>query len=242
MLCLPGLTPVWNVDQATGEIGGTVVPSGLKQPWSRSAARWGSLPSSSIFSVRPWSMPSRPRITTRLTRLRRSARQPKSVRDSRRTGQVMNVQKRREDRGEDREERAGQREARPRARCRRGPGSGPGATRSTSQEQQPRVLAHLTHFFAVSCDFFASFAFFGSLPALRSVLPGFRSLPARPGIVGTVPIGAEERIPHDRTAGPRGGPPGPPGRPGGPALPGRSAGRRPAGERAAAAEVRPASP
>ncbi len=70
MLCLPGLTPVWNVDHATGEIGGTVEPSGLKQPWSRSAARWGSLPSSSIFSVRPWSMPSRPRITTRLNRLR----------------------------------------------------------------------------------------------------------------------------------------------------------------------------
>ena len=30
MLCLPGLTPVWNDDQATGEIGGTVEPSGLK--------------------------------------------------------------------------------------------------------------------------------------------------------------------------------------------------------------------
>ena len=91
MLCLPGLTPVWNVDHATGEIGGTVVPSGRKQPWSRSAARWGSLPSSSIFSVRPWSMPSRPRITTRLNRLRRSARQPNRVRVSRRTGQVRKV-------------------------------------------------------------------------------------------------------------------------------------------------------
>ena len=53
MLCLPGLTPVWNVDQATGESGGTVVPSGLKQPRSRRPARWGSLPSSSIVSVRP---------------------------------------------------------------------------------------------------------------------------------------------------------------------------------------------
>ena len=37
MLCLPGLTPVWNEDQATGEIGGSVLPSGLKHPWSRSA-------------------------------------------------------------------------------------------------------------------------------------------------------------------------------------------------------------
>ncbi len=53
MLCLPGFTPVWNVDQATGEIGGTVEPSGRKQPSSRSAARLGSLPSSSIFSDKP---------------------------------------------------------------------------------------------------------------------------------------------------------------------------------------------
>ena len=45
MLCLPGFVPVWNVDHATGEIGGTVVPSGLKQPCSRSASRCGSLPS-----------------------------------------------------------------------------------------------------------------------------------------------------------------------------------------------------
>ena len=93
MLCLPGFTPVWNVDQATGESGGTVVPSGLKQPSLRSAARWGSLPSSSIVSVRPWSMPSSPRMTTRLNRLRRNARQPNSVRFSSRTGQVMKVSK-----------------------------------------------------------------------------------------------------------------------------------------------------
>ncbi len=93
MLCLPGFTPVWNVDQATGEIGGTVEPSGRKQPWSRRAARLGSLPSSSIFSDSPWSIPSRPRITTRFTRLRRSARHPNRVRDTNRTGQVRTVKK-----------------------------------------------------------------------------------------------------------------------------------------------------
>ena len=38
-------------------------------------------------------MPSSPRITTRLNRLFRSARQPKSVRLSSRTGQVMKVKR-----------------------------------------------------------------------------------------------------------------------------------------------------
>ena len=51
MLCLPGLVPVWNEDHATGEMDGSVVPSGLKQPCLRSASRCGSLPSASIRSV-----------------------------------------------------------------------------------------------------------------------------------------------------------------------------------------------
>src|SRR6266496_804580 len=45
MLCLPGFTPVWKVDHATGEIAGQVVRSGRKVPWSRSFARWLSFPS-----------------------------------------------------------------------------------------------------------------------------------------------------------------------------------------------------
>ncbi len=45
MLCLPGFTPVWNVDHATGEIGGNVLPSEWKLPESRRAAKIGELPS-----------------------------------------------------------------------------------------------------------------------------------------------------------------------------------------------------
>ena len=86
-------------------------------------------------------------MTTRLNRLRRSARQPKSVRDSRRTGQVS-TSERREDRGEDREERPGQGEPGP------GPDVGQGRARGQDdqenrQEQQTRKLAHLTQFFGV---------------------------------------------------------------------------------------------
>ncbi len=47
MLCLPGFTPVWEVDQATGESGGTVVPSGRKRPCARTGARLGMVGDSS---------------------------------------------------------------------------------------------------------------------------------------------------------------------------------------------------
>ena len=94
MLCLPGFTPVWNVDHATGEIGGTVEPSGRKQPCVAQRGEVGKLALlEHLLGQSPWSMPSRPRITTRFTRLRRSARQPNRVRDSRRTGQVRIVKK-----------------------------------------------------------------------------------------------------------------------------------------------------
>ena len=173
MLCLPGFTPVWNVDQATGEIGGTVVPSGLKQPWSRSAARWGSLPSSSIFSVRPWSMPSRPRITTRLTRLRRSARQPKSVRDSRRTGQVRTVK--------NAEKTAAKTAKNEPASAKPGPGTDVGVGRARDQQHQERDQQRAVD---ASCFIVQSFlraSASSRLPSSSTVLPGFRSLPASPG-------------------------------------------------------------
>ena len=42
MLCLPGLTPVVNVDQATGEIGGSVLHSGENVPSLASFSKWGN--------------------------------------------------------------------------------------------------------------------------------------------------------------------------------------------------------
>ena len=65
MLCLPGFTPVMNVDQATGEIAGNVVRSLLKVPLSRNFARFGSRPSFINRSARSGSMPSNPKITAR---------------------------------------------------------------------------------------------------------------------------------------------------------------------------------
>ncbi len=44
MLCLPGLQPVMKLDQATGEIGGQVDRSSLKQPSDSSFRKWGSCP------------------------------------------------------------------------------------------------------------------------------------------------------------------------------------------------------
>ncbi len=90
MLCLPGFVPVWNEDHATGEMDGSVVPSGLKQPCLRSASRCGSFPSASIRSVSVWSRPSSPSTTTRLNRPR-GAPPPKSARHSRRIGQVRSI-------------------------------------------------------------------------------------------------------------------------------------------------------
>ena len=66
MLCLPGLTPVINVDQATGEIGGNVVRSLRNVPWSRSLARLGSFPSAINRAANSGSMPSKPKMTARL--------------------------------------------------------------------------------------------------------------------------------------------------------------------------------
>ena len=42
ILCLPGLTPVENVDHATGEIGGQVDLRSLNEPVSASFVKWGS--------------------------------------------------------------------------------------------------------------------------------------------------------------------------------------------------------
>src|SRR5258705_10113389 len=61
MLCRAGLTPVANVDQATGDNGGNVVRSRLKPPISVSLARLGSLPAAMNCSARVGSRPSRPR-------------------------------------------------------------------------------------------------------------------------------------------------------------------------------------
>jgi hypothetical protein len=88
MLCLPGLQPVRNDDQATGLSGGKVVPSFLKQPFSRSLTKLGILPSSMYFSTSDGSMPSSPRMTTRLMRARFSALLPLIARHTHRTGQV----------------------------------------------------------------------------------------------------------------------------------------------------------
>ena len=79
------------MDQATGESGGTVVPSGLKQPRSRSAGQVRELAllehrlgQAVVHAVEPEDdHPLEPAF--------RSARQPKSVRFSSRTGQVMKV-------------------------------------------------------------------------------------------------------------------------------------------------------
>ncbi len=66
MLCLPGLTPVMNVDHATGEIGGYVVRNFRNVPCPRNFAKFGSLPSAMNRSVKSGSIPSKPRITARL--------------------------------------------------------------------------------------------------------------------------------------------------------------------------------
>jgi len=70
--CLPGLTPVWNDDQATGDIPGLVVPSLENVPSSRSFWRLGSSPSFIIFSAIKGDKPSRPSIITLFAVLRYS--------------------------------------------------------------------------------------------------------------------------------------------------------------------------
>src|SRR6266699_1276286 len=91
MLCLPGLTPVMNVDQATGEIGGKVVRSFLKVPCSRSFARFGSLPSLMNRSASSGSMPSKPTITERLICCLPNFLRRRNNRSKCRNGQVKNA-------------------------------------------------------------------------------------------------------------------------------------------------------
>ena len=212
MLCLPGLTPVWNDDQATGEIGGTVEPSGWKQPWSRRAARWGSLPSSSIVSVRPWSMPSRPRITTRLNAALRQRPQAEQRPHQQADRPGEQRQERRADGGEHGEERPGQREARPRPDVGEGRGRGAATTRSDDQE---RAAAYFLLIGLISCS-----SGFSSVSSSSTVLPGFRSLPGetrdsrrRTGRRGRARRprrpGEQERAEAHPAAGTAGGPPGP---------------------------------
>ena len=126
MLCLPGLTPVWNVDQATGEIGGTVEPSGLKQPWSRSAGEVGKLAlvehllgQAVVHAVEAEDdHPLDPAAPQRPPAEEGPRQQPHRPGEER--------EERREDRGEDREERAGQREPGPGPDVGQGRASGPG--------------------------------------------------------------------------------------------------------------------
>ncbi len=68
MQCWLASTPVAKVDQATGDMEGTLVSSGRKTPRSASFWKFGMRPSRMNFVSRPGSMPSRPRITTRLAR------------------------------------------------------------------------------------------------------------------------------------------------------------------------------
>ena len=67
MLCLPGLTPVVKVDQATGEIGGSVLHSGEKVPCAASFSKLGNwCPCFLNWLNRLKSMPSKPISRTRL--------------------------------------------------------------------------------------------------------------------------------------------------------------------------------
>ena len=65
MLCLPGLTPVAKLAQATGDSDGCVVSSFEKVPESASFFRLGSFPSSMNFRTSVGSMPSKPMMATR---------------------------------------------------------------------------------------------------------------------------------------------------------------------------------
>src|SRR5687767_12214088 len=65
MLCLPGLTPVAKLAQATGDSDGCVVSSFENTPESASFFRFGSFPSSMYFRTSVGSMPSKPMMATR---------------------------------------------------------------------------------------------------------------------------------------------------------------------------------
>ncbi len=61
------MTPVANVDQATGDRAGYVVCNFLKQPFSIRLEKFCSLPSPINFLQRSGSRPSNPKITSRFT-------------------------------------------------------------------------------------------------------------------------------------------------------------------------------
>ena len=65
MLCLPGLTPVAKLAQATGDSEGCVVSSFANVPCSDRRLRLGSLPSSIHLRARVGSIPSKPSTKTR---------------------------------------------------------------------------------------------------------------------------------------------------------------------------------
>src|SRR3954469_19799981 len=67
MLCFAGLTPVANVDHATGERAGKVVRKREYDPCSLSLERFGNLPSAMYRSVSLGSRPSSPRKMTFFT-------------------------------------------------------------------------------------------------------------------------------------------------------------------------------
>src|SRR5438445_636338 len=60
----PGLSPVANDAQATGDSGGFVVPSGSNVPDCARRARFGRCPSLAHLESRLGSAPSKPRTTT----------------------------------------------------------------------------------------------------------------------------------------------------------------------------------
>ena len=91
MRCLPGLQPVWNDVQATGDSARSVVWSGVNVPRSRSRAKFGSRPSARNCSVSSGSWPSRPRTTTRRARAAPRARLPRMRCTTQRIGQVRSV-------------------------------------------------------------------------------------------------------------------------------------------------------
>ena len=91
MRCLPGLQPVWNDAQATGDSAGSVVRSRRKAPSARSRAKCGRTPSSISRSVSSGSCPSRPSTITRPTRPAVRTRPPRSHWTARRRGQVASV-------------------------------------------------------------------------------------------------------------------------------------------------------
>jgi hypothetical protein len=91
MLCLPGFTPVMNVDQATGEIAGNVVRRLRKVPRSRSFARLGSFPALIKRVASTGSIPSKPRMTARLICALPGTLRRRSKRNRWLNGQVRNA-------------------------------------------------------------------------------------------------------------------------------------------------------